>query len=196
MSKINISFQRTCKVMSSREMQISIKKKNITNSNKKLLISKGRTWFRILFSAFIFLLLFSDWLFHYISWIIKGLVPILFCSVSLFLLLFSVRKPKWREPFFFFCTWILGIATVLQWDLMAPFADLHRMINASGGLGSYYRAPWNVILHSFSAFLTTIVMIASMVILMKKLIVNVMANDKMEEPLMTTLDDFEAPSHI
>lgn len=138
----------------------------------------------------------KDWLFHYISWTLKGLVPILFCSASLFLLLFSVRKPKWREPFFFFCTVILGIATVLQWDLMAPFADLHRMATARRGLGNYYPVPWNIILHSFSAFLTTTVMLASLVILMKKLIVNAMANDRMEEPLMTNLDDFEAQSLI
>ncbi|KAK3598204.1 hypothetical protein CHS0354_026605 [Potamilus streckersoni] len=138
----------------------------------------------------------KEWQFHYITWIIKGLVPILLCSVSLCLLLFSIRKPKWREPFFFFSTWSLGIATVLQWDLMASFADIHRMVLAHGLLRSENPVPWNVILHAISAFLTTTVMLVSLLILMKKLILNVMADDKMEEPLLTNLDDFQAQSHI
>ncbi|KAK3592265.1 hypothetical protein CHS0354_020380 [Potamilus streckersoni] len=127
--------------------------------------------------------------FEFASTIIKGSVPIFICSVSLFILLFSLRKPKWREPFVFFCTWILGIAAVLQWDLMAPFADIHRRSTSKPGLGNDYPVPWNVILHAISAFLTTTVMLVSLVILMRKLIINLMADDRMEKPNMTNRDE-------
>ncbi|KAL3862730.1 hypothetical protein ACJMK2_008683 [Sinanodonta woodiana] len=138
----------------------------------------------------------EDGQFQTVSWIVEGLVPILFCGVSLFLYIFSLRRPKWLEPSFLFCIWFLGMATVLQWGLMAPFADIHRIFGPEGDFENFYQVPWNVILHSFSAFLTTIVMLTSLVTLMKKLIVNIMANDKMVEPCMTKLDEAEASAQL
>ncbi|KAK3598205.1 hypothetical protein CHS0354_026606 [Potamilus streckersoni] len=138
-------------------------------------------------------------LFHFITWIIDGLVPLLFSSLTLFLLYMSIKKPKWRGPFFLICTWSLGIAMILQWDLVATFAELHRISHLPPFTmeGYIFPVPWNVILHSFSAFLTTIVMLVPFVLLMKQLILNAtpLGNmQELEEQDMTSIEDFDTES--
>ncbi|KAL3862724.1 hypothetical protein ACJMK2_008677 [Sinanodonta woodiana] len=137
-------------------------------------------------------------LIHFITWIFEGIVTIFCSSLSLFLLILVIFKPRWQEPLFLISTWSLEISMVLQWDLIATFAEFHRMANADElKLKGYsFPVPWNVVLHSFSAFLTTMVMLASFLILMKRLVVNAIANDETEEEVVTVNDESEAESLI
>ncbi|KAL3862718.1 hypothetical protein ACJMK2_008671 [Sinanodonta woodiana] len=140
----------------------------------------------------------KDFLFHFITGIIEGIVPILFTSLSLVVLILVILKPRWQEPFFLISTWSLGTAMVLQWVLAATFAEIHRRSNRDEFKlkGYSFPVPWNVVLHSFSAFLTTMVMFASFLILMNRFVLNAMANDEMEEEVVTVTDESEAESLI
>ncbi|KAL3862725.1 hypothetical protein ACJMK2_008678 [Sinanodonta woodiana] len=140
----------------------------------------------------------KDFLIHFIKWIFEGMFPILCSSVSLILLILAILKPRWQDSFFLISTFSLEISMVLQWDLIATFAEFNRMANADKlKLKGYsFPVPWNFVLHSFSAFLTTMVMLASFLILMKRLVVNAKANDETEEEVVTVIDESEAESLI
>ncbi|KAL3862723.1 hypothetical protein ACJMK2_008676 [Sinanodonta woodiana] len=140
----------------------------------------------------------KDFLFHFITWIIEGMVPILCSSLSLFVLILIILKPRWQEPFILISAWSLGIAMVLQWDLIATFIELHRLstVGEFKLKGYSFPVPWNVVLHTISAFLTTIVMLASFLILMNRFVVKAMAKDETEEEVVTVIDESEAESII